>query len=53
MLREAGLHLDRRREFPRRTERLAVAPEQPVSAFLLKPVRRALEASAEGLRPSL
>lgn len=45
MLREAGLRLDRRSEFPRHTERLAVAPEKPVPAPLLAPVRRALAAS--------
>jgi hypothetical protein len=42
MLREAGLHLDRRTEFPRRAERLRVASEQPVPAVLLEPVRRRL-----------
>jgi hypothetical protein len=46
LLRDAGLCLDRRGEFPRRTERLAVAPEQPVPALLLAPVRRRLAASA-------
>jgi len=50
MLREAGLHLDRRAEFPRRTERLAVAPEQRVPAFLLEPVRRGLAESVASSR---
>src|SRR5678815_1228083 len=38
MLREAGLRLDRRVEFPRRAENVAIAPEQPVPAFLLAPM---------------
>ncbi len=45
MLREAGLRLDRRQEFPRRTERLAVTPEQPITALLLDPMRRRLAES--------
>jgi hypothetical protein len=47
MLQDAGLHLDRRAEFPRRNERLAVAPEQRVPAFLLEPVSRRLAQSVE------
>ena len=47
MLCEAGVHLDRRTEFPRRTERLAVPPEQRVPPFLLKPARRRLAESVE------
>jgi hypothetical protein len=42
MLRESGLNLDRRTDFPRRAESLAVAPEQRVSAFQIAPLRRAL-----------
>jgi hypothetical protein len=45
MLREAGLRLDRRVEFPRHSEKLRVVPEQPVPAPLLVPVRRALAGS--------
>lgn len=45
MLRESGLNLDRRSDFPRRTERLALQPEQPVSAFLMAPLRRGLAES--------
>jgi hypothetical protein len=45
MLREAGLRLDRRAEFPRHTQKLAVVPERPVPAPLLAPVRRALAGS--------
>jgi hypothetical protein len=42
MLRESGLRLDRRAEFPQRTERLVVPPEERVPAFMLAPVRRGL-----------
>ena len=42
MLQEAGLRLDRRTEFPRRTEKLRLAPDQRVPAILLQPVRRRL-----------
>src|SRR6185295_5204058 len=42
MLRDRGLDLDRRRDFPRRTERLEVAPEEPVSPFQIAPLRRGL-----------
>ena len=47
MLREAGLRPDRRGEFPQRSERLAVAPEQRVPAVLLAPVRRGLAQSVQ------
>ncbi len=47
MLREAGLHLDRRAEFPRRAASLSLAPERPVPAFLLAPVRRGLADAVE------
>jgi len=47
MLSEAGLRLDRRGEFPRRNESVAVAPEQPVPAFLLAPMRRGLAESVD------
>src|SRR5262249_44582123 len=50
MLREGGLRLDRRGEFPRRTERVAVAPEQPVPAFLIAPMRRGLAESVDSSR---
>jgi hypothetical protein len=50
MLREAGLNLDRRGDFPRRAERLAVGPLQPVSAFLLAPIRRSLADSVGSYR---
>jgi len=45
MLRDGGLRLDRRGEFPRHSERVAVAPEQSVPAFLIAPMRRGLAES--------
>lgn len=45
LLRESGLNLDRRGEFPRRAERLALAPEHPVSPFQMAPLRRGLAQS--------
>jgi hypothetical protein len=50
MLREAGLHLDRRSEFPRKATGLSVPPGRPVPAFLLAPVRRGLAEAAETKR---
>jgi len=50
MLREAGLHLDQRGEFPRKAASLSVPPERPVPAFLLAPVRRGLAESVESTR---
>jgi hypothetical protein len=50
MLREAGLHLDRRAEFPRHSERVIVAPEEPVPGFMFGPVRRNLAESVEAAR---
>jgi hypothetical protein len=45
LLRESGLNLDRRVEFPRRAEQLALAPEHPVSPFQMAPLRRSLAQS--------
>ena len=42
LVREAGLRLDRRAEFPRRSASVALSPEKPVPAVLLAPVRRGL-----------
>lgn len=42
MLSEAGLRLDRRAEFPRKSASVAVPPEKPVPAFLFAPARRGL-----------
>jgi hypothetical protein len=46
-LREAGLKLDQRAEFPRRATNLSLAPERQVPAFVLGPVRRGLAESVE------
>jgi hypothetical protein len=45
MLRESGLNLDRRVDFPRRAEQLALVPDHPVSPFQVAPLRRALAQS--------
>jgi hypothetical protein len=45
MLREAGLRLDRRTEFPRRQASMAVSPNRPVPAFQIAPLRRGLAES--------
>ena len=42
MLRESGLHLDRRVDFPTRAEHLSLAPEHPVSPFHIAALRRVL-----------
>ncbi len=47
MLQEAGLRLDRRAEFPRRTERLAIAPDERVPTTLLQPMRQRLAESVQ------
>lgn len=46
-LREAGLKLDRRSEFPRKATNLTVEPESEVPAFALGPMRRGLAESVE------
>ena len=46
-LKEAGLRLDRRGEFPRKATNLSLAPEREVPAFVLGPVRRGLAESIE------
>ena len=50
-LREAGLRLDRRIEFPPKAANLAIAPERNIPAFALGSVRRGLAESMEGPRP--
>lgn len=50
MLREAGLRLDRRTDFPRKAASVSVSPEKPVPAFLLAPIRRGLAATVESTR---
>jgi hypothetical protein len=46
-LKEAGLTLDRRLEFPRKAASLSVAPEKDVPAFALGPMRRGLAEAIE------
>src|SRR3979490_2024829 len=50
-LREAGLKLDRRGEFPRKAANLSLVPERQVPAFVLGPVRRNLAESVDTMRP--
>ena len=50
-LREAGMKLDRRMEFPRKAANLALQPEHTVPASLLGPVRRGLAESMQAPRP--
>lgn len=49
-LREAGLKLDHRSEFPRKATSLSLPPEREVPAFLLGPVRRGLAELVEAER---
>ncbi len=42
LLREAGLRIDRRADFPRRQASMAVSPNRPVPAFQIAPLRRGL-----------
>jgi hypothetical protein len=53
LLREFGLWLDRRKEFPRKIAELGIQRERPVPASLLAPVRRILADSVSQERPSL
>jgi hypothetical protein len=52
LLRESGLKLDRRREFPRKVAEIAVSRERVVPASLLAPVRRILADCIGQERPS-
>ncbi|HVO58393.1 MAG TPA: hypothetical protein VMT51_11925 [Dongiaceae bacterium] len=52
-LKEAGLRLDRRQEFPRKAANLSVAPERDVPAFALGPMRRGLAESMEESRAAV
>ena len=52
LLREFGLWLDRRKEFPRKIAELGIQRERPVPASLLAPVRRILADSVSQVRPS-
>ena len=49
-LREVGMRLDKRAEFPRKAANLTLAPERTVPAFVLGPVRRGLAESVESPR---
>jgi hypothetical protein len=53
LVEEAGLRLDRRAEFPRRSANVALSPEKPVPAFMLAPVRRGLADSIDPSRASV
>ncbi len=53
LLREFGLWLDRRKEFPRKVAEVGVQPERPVPASLLATVRRILADSVSQERASL
>jgi hypothetical protein len=50
ILREAGLMLDRRAEFPEKHSTVFLEPDRPVAAMLLAPVRKTLQESRAGLR---
>lgn len=52
LVQEAGLRLDRRAEFPRRSANVTLSPEKRVPAVLLAPVRRGLASSIEPGRAS-
>src|SRR5213592_525968 len=49
-LKQAGLLLDRRSEFPQKTANISLAPEREVPAFVLGPMRRGLAESVESTR---
>ena len=49
-LREVGMRLDKRTEFPRKAASLTVAPERSVPAFVLGPIRRGLAESVDSPR---
>jgi hypothetical protein len=53
LVREAGLRLDRRAEFPSRSANVALSPEKRVPAVLLAPVRRGLAHSIDSGRAAL
>ncbi len=46
-LKEVGLYLDRRAEFPRRATSVSLVPERQVPAFVLGPMRRGLAENVE------
>jgi hypothetical protein len=52
-LKEAGLRLDRRTEFPPKATNVSLAPERQVPAFVLGPMRRGLAESVEMSRSAV
>jgi hypothetical protein len=46
-LKDAGLRLDRRSEFPRKATNVSLAPEREVPAFVLGPMRLGLAESVD------
>src|SRR5215467_10098526 len=52
-LKEAGMRLDQRSEFPRKCTNISLAPEKEVPAFVLGPVRRGLAELVEAPRVAL
>lgn len=53
LVQEAGLRLDRRVEFPRRSANVVLSAERPVPAVLLAPIRRGLANSIDPGRVSV
>ena len=53
LVQEAGLRMDRRLEFPRRSANVALSPAKRVPAVLLAPVRRGLAGSIDTGRVSV
>ena len=49
-LKEAGMRLDRRTEFPKRSASVSLVPERDVPASVLGPMRRGLAESMEMVR---
>jgi hypothetical protein len=47
ILKEAGMRLDRRSEFPGKATNISLTPEREVPAFVLGPMRRGLAESVE------
>lgn len=52
-LKEAGMRLDRRGEFPKRATSVSLAPEREVTASVLGPMRRGLAESVEMVRSAV
>ncbi len=50
LLKELGLRLDRRAEFPSKAVTMSLPPERPVPAFVFAPVRRLLAGSVSAGR---